>query len=266
MKHLRRAAALLLVTVILTGAWLGPHPIDQPVTAPYARPDATAWLGGDQLGRDVFSRLLAGGANLLLTSALVAVLVTAAAALLGTVAALRPRAGRIIEGSADLAMLLPTVLGILLIALNWPGGGRAALVAAATLLGIPYAVRVVAAAAAPLAASGFVETAAASGERLWYLACREVLPNLRSTLAALLGLRFVAAVYVVTTAGFLEIGPQPPAAHWALMIRENGPGIQLNPWAVVAPSLAIGVLAMAVTLATDGRRTRRAASEAGSRP
>ena len=265
MKHLRRAAALLLVTVILAGPWLGPYPIDQPVTVPYAPPSATAWLGGDQLGRAVFSRLLAGGADLLQTSALVAILVTAAAALLGTIAEIRPRVGRIIEGSADLAMLLPTVLGILLIALNWPGGGHAALVTAATLLGIPYAVRVVAAAAAPLATSGFVETAAASGERLWYLACREILPNLRSTLWALLGLRFVAAVYVVTTAGFLEIGPQPPAAHWALMIRENGPGIQLNPWAVVAPSLAIGLLATAVTLATDSRRAPHAAPKADSR-
>jgi peptide/nickel transport system permease protein len=249
---------LVVVALTLAGPWLAPYPIDQPVTAPYAEPNAQAWLGGDQLGRDVLSRLLSGGTDLLLTSALVAVLVTVAGAVLGALAALRPIAGRIIEGSADLVMLLPTVLGILLIALNWPGGGRTALVAAATLLGIPYAIRVVAAAAAPVAASGFVETAVAGGERLWHLVCREVLPNLRSTVLALLGLRFVAAVYVVTTAGFLEIGPQPPAAHWALMIRENGPGIQLNPWAVVAPSLAIGLLAMAIALATDTRPARPA--------
>jgi peptide/nickel transport system permease protein len=80
---------------------------------------------------------------------------------------------------------------------------------------------------------------------------REILPNLRTTVLALLGLRFVAAVYVVATAGFLEIGAQPPAADWALMIRENAEGMLLNPWGVIAPSLAIAVLAVSVNLAFD---------------
>ena len=73
----------------------------------------------------------------------------------------------------------------------------------------------------------------------------------RTTLLTLLGLRFVEAVYVVTTAAFLEIGPQPPKANWALMVRENAAGILLNPWAVIAPSLAIGALAIGVNLAAD---------------
>ncbi|MCE0446044.1 ABC transporter permease subunit [Streptomyces tricolor] len=75
---------------------------------------------------------------------------------------------------------------------------------------MPYAVRLTAGAAAPVAASGYVEAAAAGGERLWYLVVREILPNLRATLLALFGLRFVAAVYLVATAGFLQVGPQPP--------------------------------------------------------
>ncbi|MEU5789575.1 ABC transporter permease subunit [Micromonospora purpureochromogenes] len=259
MKASRRWWLLALLALILAGPWLAPHPVDQPITLPYATPNAQAWLGGDQLGRDVFSRLLAGGADLLLTSGLVALLVTAAAAVLGVIAALRPTVGRLIERTTDLVILLPTVLGILLITLNWPGGGRVALIVAATILGIPYAIRVTAAAAAPVAATGFVETAVASGERLWYLVLFEILPNLRGTMLTLFGLRFVAAVYVVTTAGFLEIGPQPPAAHWALMIRENSAGIQLNPWAVIAPSLAVGLLATGITLATGSRRARAAA-------
>lgn len=80
---------------------------------------------------------------------------------------------------------------------------------------------------------------------------REVLPNLRAVLVALLGLRFVAAVYLVATAGFLQVGPQPPAANWALMIHENGAGILLNPLAVLAPCLAIGFVAVAVNAASQ---------------
>ena len=49
--------------------------------------------------------------------------------------------------------------------------------------------------------------------------------------------------------GFLQVGPQPPAADWELMVRENSGGIVLNPWAVLAPSIAIGLLAMTVNLA-----------------
>lgn len=241
--------ALLLTALALAGPWLTPHAIDTPVAAPYAEPGGEAPLGGDQLGRDVLSRVLAGGRELVVTSLLVAVLVTVAAAVLGAVSALRPGVGRCVERTADVLMLLPAVLGILLVTLSWPDGGRFAVVTAAVVLGVPYAVRLVAGAAAPVAASGYVEAAAVGGERLWYLVVREVLPNLRATLLALFGLRFVAAVYLVATAGFLQVGPQPPAADWALMIRENSAGILLNPWAVLAPSLAIGLLAMSVNLA-----------------
>ncbi|MEU0198138.1 MULTISPECIES: ABC transporter permease subunit [unclassified Streptomyces] len=241
--------ALLLTALALAGPWLAPHAIDAPVAAPYAEPGGGAPLGGDQLGRDVLSRLLAGGRELVVTSLLVAVLVTALAAVLGAVSALRPAVGRIVERTCDVLMLLPAVLGILLVTLSWPDGGRLAVVTASVVLGVPYAVRLVAGAAAPVAASGYVEAASVGGERLWYLVAREVLPNLRATLLALFGLRFVAAVYLVATAGFLQVGPQPPAADWALMIRENSGGILLNPWAVLAPSVAVGLLAMSVNLA-----------------
>ncbi|MGI5350573.1 ABC transporter permease [Streptomyces sp. CA-250714] len=248
---LRILPALLLIALALVGPWLAPHAIDTPVTAPYAEPGGRAPLGGDQLGRDVLTRLLAGGRELIVTSLLATVLVTATAAVLGAVSALRPAVGRIVERSADVLMLLPAVLGILLVALSWPGGGRLAIVAVAVVMGVPYAVRLVAGAAAPVAASGYIEAAAVGGERLWHLVLRDVLPNLRATLLALFGLRFVAAVYVVTTAGFLQVGPQPPAADWALMVRENAGGIVLNPWAVLAPSIAIGLLAMSVNLAAS---------------
>ncbi|MDF0376242.1 ABC transporter permease subunit [Streptomyces sp. KA12] len=248
---LRAAPAGLLVLLALAGPLLAPHATDIPLAFPYAAPGDSAALGGDVLGRDVLSRVLAGGAPLIATALGIAVAVTSVATILGIIAALRPALGRWIERAADLAILLPAVLGIMLIALAWPGGGRLAIGAAATVLGIPYAVRIVAAAAEPIATTGYVEAAAAGGERLWHLAVHEVLPNLRATLLALFGLRFVEGVYVVSVAAFLQLGPQPPEADWALMIRENTAGITLNPWAVAAPCLAIGLLAVSVNLAAE---------------
>lgn len=244
--------AVLLVLVALAGPLLAAHPVDKPVTAPYGEAGAGgAALGGDQLGRDVLSRLLNGGSALIGSALVVAVVVTFLATLLGCFAVLSPRLGRLVERAADTAILLPPVLGIMLLALAWPGGGRLAITVAAVLLGTPYAVRIVAGAAAPVAATGFVEAAVASGEHPGHLALREILPNLRATVLALFGLRFVDAVYVISMAGFLQLGPRPPEADWALMIRENGPGILLNPWAVVAPGLAIGLLAISVNLAAS---------------
>ncbi|MFG2918811.1 ABC transporter permease [Kitasatospora sp. NPDC048298] len=261
-RALQRALpALLLVLFALAGPLLAPHPIDAPVTFPYAEADAGAPLGGDQLGRDVLSRLLTGGAPLIATALAIAVVVTASATAIGVLSALRPAVGRWIERAADLTILLPSVLAIMLIALAWPGGGRLAVAAAATLLGIPYAVRIVAAAAASVAATGYVEAAAAGGENLWHLTVHEVLPNLRSTILALFGLRFVEGVYIVSVAAFLQLGPQPPEADWALMIRENAAGITLNPWAVGAPCFAIGLLAISVNLAAEALAPARPTPE-----
>lgn len=253
----RRAKTLALLTVAalplllaLAGPLLAPHSLDTPVTAPFAAPGDGALLGGDQLGRDVLSRVLHGGTLLILGALLVAVVITGVAALVGCVAVLRPALGRAVERGADVAILLPPVLGIMLIALAWPGGGRWAVIAAAITLGVPYAVRIVAAAAAPLATAGYVEAALARGESTSYVALREILPNLRATVLTLFGLRFVEAVYVISMAGFLQIGPQPPASDWSLMVRENASGILLNPWAVVAPSIAIALLAITVNLVT----------------
>ncbi|RSS51102.1 ABC transporter permease [Streptomyces sp. WAC06614] len=246
----RTAPGVLLVLLALCGPFLAPHALDTPVTAPYAPPAAGTLLGGDQLGRDVLSRLLHGGTALIAGALLVAVAVTLPATLIGCIAVLRPTVGRAVERAADVAILLPSVLGIMLVALAWPGGGRGAVVVAATVLGTPYAVRVVAGAAAPAARSGYVEAAVIRGEGLAYLALRELLPNLRATVLALFGLRFVEGVYVIAMAGFLQIGPRPPAADWALMVRENAPGVLLNPWAVLAPSLAIALLALTVNLAS----------------
>ncbi|MGX4694359.1 ABC transporter permease [Streptomyces sp. JNUCC 63] len=245
------AVAVLPLVLTVAGPLLAPHAIDSPVTAPFAPPSADAPLGGDQLGRDVLSRLLHGGTLLVAGALLVAAVVTAAAALIGCFAVLRPALGRAVERCADVAILLPPLLGIMLIALTWPGGGRWAVIAAAVVLGIPYAVRVVAAAAAPLASAGYVEAAITRGESTAYIALRELLPNLRSTVLTLFGLRFVEAVYIISMAGFLQIGPQPPASDWSLMVRENAPGILLNPWAVVAPSLAIAAVAITINLATQ---------------
>ncbi|MFE5705554.1 ABC transporter permease [Rhodococcus koreensis] len=249
--------AVLVVGCAAVGPWIAPHPVDEGVDIPYAEPSAAAPLGTDHLGQDVLSHLLVGGWGLLLLAAVIAVLVTAIAAVIGTVAALRPRVGAVIERCTDALMLLPPILAILLVMLSWPSSGAVGLVAIAVLIGTPYCARVFAAAASGIAATGYVEVAVANGEGLPYLVLREVLPNLRSTLTTQLGLRFVEAMYLVSTAAFLQLPTTLGQSNWALMVRENSAGILLNPWSVVAPSLAIGILAVSMNFTISAIRADR---------
>ncbi|WP_280212597.1 ATP-binding cassette domain-containing protein [Nocardia cyriacigeorgica] len=271
--NLRRIAAVAPAVLVVVLAVLGPslaaRGAEQPVGIPFAGPSGAAWLGTDRLGRDVLSRLLYGGWGLLLTAAVIAVVVTVVAGVLGVVAALRPRAGAVIELGMDFVILLPAVLGILLVLTSWPDAGVAGLIVLALLFGAPYCARVFAAAAAGVAASGYVEAAQASGETLPHLVFREVMPNLREVFATQLGLRFVAGVYLVATASFLQLPTTLGATNWAVMVRDNTSGLLLNPWAALAPSLAIAIVAVSVNLAVSefGRDVApNATTSPGARP
>ncbi|GAA5089382.1 ABC transporter permease [Nocardia iowensis] len=241
--------AVVVTLLAVLGPALAPHAAETPIGIPFGDAGTDAWFGTDRLGRDVLSQLLYGGWGLLLLAAVIALAVTALSCVLGAVAALRPRIGTLIERATDFAMLLPAVLGILLVLTSWPDAGAYGLLVVALLFGTPYCARVFAAAAAGVAASGYVEAAQASGETLPHLVFREVIPNLREVITAQLGLRFVAAVYLVSTASFLQLPTTLGASNWAVMVRENSSGMLLNPWAVLAPSLAIAVVAVSVNLA-----------------
>ncbi|MFD6389504.1 ATP-binding cassette domain-containing protein [Nocardia sp. NPDC060259] len=241
----------LVALVAVVGPLLAPYPAERAVGMPFGPPGGGAVLGTDRLGRDVLSHLLAGGTQLLVVSAVIAVAVTVLSAVLGAVAAVRPRAGSVIELGGDLVILLPAVLGILLVLTAWPQGGVFALITVSLLFGVPYCARIFAAAASSIATSGYVEAAIASGESLSHVVFREILPNLRSVFTTQLGLRFVVAVYLVSTVSFLGV-PALDDNNWANMVRDNASGLLLNPWAVLAPSAAIAIVAVGVNLVVTG--------------
>ncbi len=248
----------LVVLLAVAGPLFAPYPGEKAVGMPFAQPGGDALLGTDRLGRDVLSHLLTGGTQLLAVSAVIAVAVTVLSAVLGAVAAVRPRAGKVIELCGDLVILLPAVLGILLVLTAWPQGGVSALIAVSLLFGVPYCARIFAASASTIAASGYVESAVASGESLSHLVFREILPNLRAVFTTQLGLRFVVAVYLVSTIAFLGVSALDPD-NWAIMVRDNASGLLLNPWAVLAPSAAIAIVAVGVNLVvTSGPGNRQA--------
>ncbi|WP_067533374.1 ABC transporter permease [Nocardia crassostreae] len=245
---LRAIPAVAVALPALIGPLVASRDTEAASGLPFAEPDSSAWLGTDRLGRDVLTQLLHGGWGLIALAGVIAILVAGPSSVLGTLAALRPRAGVFVERGADLAVLLPPMLGVLLVMLSWPESGVFGVITVAVLFGIPYCTRVFAAAAAGVAATGYVEAARVSGESTAHIVFREMLPNMRELCWTQLGLRFVTGMYIASAAAFLQLPGTLDAANWAIMVRENASGMLLNPWAALAPSLAIAVVAVGVNI------------------
>lgn len=247
MRTLLSACGLAVMALsVLCGGWFAPHDVTAVVGVPWT---SDGLLGTDVLGRDVLSRLLAGGAGLVAT----AVPAGLAASLLGTVAGLAatwtPVAERLVLRTSAGMLAVPGLLVVLTCAVALPSW--AAVLAGMVLLGTPLSARVVYAAATPLRRAGFVLAAVVRGERPRAVLARELLPVVGATVLSDAGLRVVAALQLTVAVHALGLGPQPPAPDWAVMIRENLPGVALNPWSVLAPAAAIAVLATVLLLGLD---------------
>ena len=241
-------AVPLLIAVF--GALLAPHDPDASLGPPLAGPGTVGSLGTDSLGRDVMSRVLSGGR----TTILIALGAAVTAELLGSAAGAftalaRPAQAAVVTYLTRVLLALP---GILLLSALVSGFGSSPvlLYAAATVVLVPSLVPVIAARTRILALQPWLEAARFAGTGWPRLLLRELLPNLVPVMAADLATRFVTAVFLVSTAGFLGLGPAPPTPDWGVMISEAAPTLQQQPWPVIAPAALLGLLALGATLLT----------------
>jgi peptide/nickel transport system permease protein len=248
--------ATAIVLLALIGPWLTPHTIAEAVGLPFQHPSGKARLGTDFLGRDVLSRVLAGGRGLVLLAFVATAIVTAVGVAVGLVAGFsKGRLGALIMRLCDVLLILPAILILLVLATGYGGGGKV-LVAALVLSASPFVARVTRAATLQIVGRGFVEAAIARGERAPWILMREILPNISSVILAHAGLLFVGAVYLTAAASFLGISATPPAADWGRMISENMSGVELQPWGVAVPAALLVLLAVTVNLFADGLQRR----------
>lgn len=263
-RRARTATTLLAVPLALAvlaaaaGPWFAPHGLGETVDLPYTDPGGGALLGTDHLGRDVWSRVLHGGRPIVVVPVVATAVATVLGGLAGMVAAATGRRARAaVMAVLDVMVVLPPLL-VLLVLLYRFGARPWVLVVAVVTVTTPFVARYTRAAAAPILASGYVETALAMGERRLVVWCREVVPNLVGPVVADAGLRFVGAIYLVASAGFLGFGADRRRTDWGAMIAENIDGARLNPWAVVAPCVAIAGLTVSANLLADRAARRRA--------
>jgi len=221
------------------------------VGSSYAPPDETMILGGDQLGRDMFSRIIYGARN----TVGIALLTTALAFLVGSLVGLMAATlggwvdqvcGRVV----DTLMAIPSLVFALLL-LTIVGTNIVNLILVIALLYSPVVFRLARAVAGNIVVMDYIEAARLRGEKTWYLIISEILPNATAPLVAEFGLRFCFVFLAISALSFLGLGIQPPTADWGSMVRENATLISFGEITPLIPAAAIALLTVAVNFVVD---------------
>jgi peptide/nickel transport system permease protein len=230
----------------------------------FAPVSAAHWLGTDYLGRDMLARVIEGARYTVGVAFVATLLASGTGTLLALLAA---ASGRWIDGTLsrvlDTLTAIPSKMFALLMVAGF-GSSVQMLVVTAAIIYVPGAYRIARSLAVNINALDYVTVARTRGEGIGYVMLQEILPNITGPMLADFGLRFVYVVLLLASLSFLGLGIQPPEADWCSLVRENIETLASAGAAVIAPSIAIASLTIAVNLVIDNL-PGRAARERGGR-
>lgn len=244
------AVVSAIVMIVVLAGPLIPREGGKTVAPGYAPPGPGLPLGTDGIGRDVFARVLHGGAGLLLIAVVATVVSVAVGIVLGILLSFRGRVTAAVAAGLDVALVIPGMLVMLMLVYGL-GGGTGTMVLIATLVNAPFIARFTRALTLPLLDADYVVAARMAGDSWPKVVVREILPNVAGPLATDAGARFIGSLYMVAAAGFLGFSPLGNDHDWATMIQAGLPGLRLNPWASAAPALAVVLVTVPVNLLVD---------------
>ncbi|MBK8190323.1 MAG: ABC transporter permease [Vampirovibrionales bacterium] len=229
---------------------------DFPLLAPGER---GFWLGTDDLGRDLLSRLAVGGQISLLIGLSTAAVAVAAGAVYGIAAALlEGRFNRVDEAMMrliDVLYSLPGLMIVILFGVFW-GRGLPTLVAALALFSWPDTARLIRAQTLALKREEFVEAYRSLGGGIWRLVTRHFLPNLAGLLILSLTIAVPRAILTESTLSFLGLGVEPPLSSWGTLVSEGWQLARTAPHILIFAALAIVSAMVALNLLGDALRER----------
>ena len=230
---------------------IAPHGEAEVIASAFAPADSNMLLGADQLGRDMFSRIVYGTRN----SVGLALAATTAAFVLGALAGLlaATKGGwfdQFLGRVADVIMSIPSLIFALLM-LSIFGPDIPVIVCAVAIIYAPRVFRLTRAVAGNVVVMDYIEAAKLRGEGTWYLIRREILPNSTAPLVAEFGLEFCFVFLLVAGLSFLGLGIQPPTADWGSMVRENATLISFGDITPLIPAAAIALLTVSVNFVVD---------------
>ncbi|HEU5300134.1 MAG TPA: ABC transporter permease [bacterium] len=256
-----RAAQVGLGVVIVFGllalfaSLVAPHsPTEADLSLRLAPASRGHWLGMDQQGRDLLSRIIHGGRTSMLIG-LIAVGVAAGIGIpLGAVSGARGGwLGQVLMGLVDVFLSFPAILvAILIVALAGPGLRNAMI--AIGISQMPAYARLMRAEVIRLRGETFVEAAEALGLPGWRILVRHILPNAAGPLIIQSTLNLAGAILSAAYLGFLGLGAQPPTPEWGAMLSDGRTYLRTAPHVAIYPGLAVMLVVLGFNLFGDGLR------------
>lgn len=258
------ALAILAVTFLFMclGRWITPFdPSQQDLMLGITKPSATHWLGTDELGRDILSRVIVGTSGAVVGPFFVALFAILIGTLLGMFAGYRGGVPDTLIGRfVDIVYALPSLL-IAIVVIGISGGGYLAVVLVLAFLSLPTAVRMVRSATISEASKPYVEAAKSLRLHPLRIMSRHIFPNILATVVVTFLLDFVIAMIAFSALAFLGFGVEPGSADWGVMIAEGRSQLFLNPAYALAPALMLILVAAAGTLLGDAVYARITAAK-----
>ncbi|HYB55398.1 MAG TPA: ABC transporter permease [Alphaproteobacteria bacterium] len=248
-------AALALILVSLAAPLLATHdPAAQDLTQRYAAPSAEHWLGTDEVGRDLYSRLLYGGRITLGMVVAIMVMVAPLGLAVGTVAGYAGGfADRALMRLTDIFLAFPRLILALAFVAALKPGITSAIIAIALTAWPPYA-RLARAETLTIRNSDFIAAVRLSGASAARIVLRHIAPLCVSSLIVRVTLDMSGIILTAAGLGFLGMGAQPPMPEWGTMIATTRGEILDAWWVPIAPGIAIFVASLAFNLLGDGLR------------
>jgi ABC-type dipeptide/oligopeptide/nickel transport system permease subunit len=261
-RLLRRPLAVFGIVVIAVFAvfatlspWVAPYdPIDANFDEFLQPPSTRHVLGTDELGRDVFSRIVYG-ARVSLTAGLAPIVASMVVGVLfGLVAGyVGGKLDLVITAVMDALLAIPRLVLMLgLTAVLGPSLQNALLVIALT--GIPGFARVVRGQVLSVSSLDYVLAARSEGCRGTRILLRHILPNVMAPVIVTAALRVGGGIMAEASLSFLGLGVQPPTPSWGVMVALGNRYIQIAPWLAIAPGAAIFLITLAANFVGDGLR------------
>ncbi|MDC4205963.1 MAG: ABC transporter permease [Candidatus Manganitrophus sp.] len=259
-KHDRLAMAslgviVLLFIVALFGNAVAPYPFDLQNTAESLSPPSRAhWMGTDELGRDLFSRLIYGTRVSMSVSLLTALSALVLGTLYGAISGyVGGKIDNLMMRGVDVVYALPDLLLIILITVVI-GRGIVGVFLALSLVGWITVARLIRGEVLRLKELSYIEAARSMGATHTRILLRHILPNTVGVLIVTLTFRIPSAILAESTLSFIGLGLTPPAASWGTLANEGWKALKFYPHLIIFPSLAIFITMLAFNFLGDGLR------------
>ena len=246
---------IFFIVLGISAPWLTPYGYEEQVLVNRLKPPSSDhWLGTDDVGRDIFTRI-AFGARISLQVGFFAVSgALVFGTLLGVIAGYFGRwIDMIISRIFDILLAFPSILLAIAIVAILGASLQNALIAIA-IINIPIFGRLVRSKVISLREEEFVLAAKAQGLKNGRIIFHHILPNSLAPIIVQTTLGFGTAILEAAALGFLGLGAQPPTPEWGKMLADSRDFIQLAPWTLIAPGVSIMLVVLGFNLIGDGLR------------